>query len=146
MVNLIYTIGHSNRSLEEFIGLLKKFNVEVIIDVRRFPTSSVVPHFKRGLLEIEVKKHGIEYIWLGSLLGGYRSGGYREFMKSKTFRRGLNELVEIAKFKRVAIMCSEKLWFKCHRRFIADELVKLGFKVIHIIDDGKVYEHRVKNV
>ena len=142
---VIYTIGHSNRSLQEFIKLLKKYNIKRIIDVRRFPTSRHVPHFKKEVLERELPKQNIEYYWLGDLLGGFRPGGYIKYMETEEFSKGLRKLLEIAgREGRTAIMCRERLWFKCHRRFISDRLVELGYKVIHIIDDERTYEHKRK--
>ncbi len=145
MVHRVYTVGHSNRSLGEFLRILKLYGISVIIDVRRWPRSRVVPWFCREVLENALHKEGIGYIWLGELLGGYRPGGYVKYMESEAFRRGLEQLVEIV--NRVeqgfpAIMCRERLWFKCHRRFIADKLVELGYEVIHIIDIDRVQKHR----
>ncbi len=135
----VYTIGHSNRSLKEFLDLLDKYHIRVIIDVRRFPKSTRFPYYDKENLERILKDKGITYIWLGELLGGYRSGGYEKYMETKEYREGIRRLVEIIEETKdfVAIMCSERLWFKCHRRFIADTLVKLGYNVIHIIDRNK---------
>ena len=145
MAHVVYTIGHSNRSLQGLFDIIRRYNIQVIVDVRRFPTSRVVPHFRRDVLEGEASRRGLEYLWLGDLLGGYRSSGYREYMRTNNFSKGLNKLIEIAKLKTTVIMCSEKLWFKCHRRFIADKLVENGFRVIHIADVEKTYEHKVKH-
>ncbi len=145
---VIYTLGHSNRELNELINLLKKYNIKLLIDVRRFPTSKRYPHFNRENLGKVLNKYGIAYVWLGSKLGGFRSGGYKAYMNTEEFREGLRNLLSLInnlKEGHAAIMCRERLWFKCHRRFIADELVKLGYKVIHIIDDKRVYTHRVKS-
>jgi len=140
----IFTIGHSTLSLREFIDLLIKYNIEMVVDVRRFPTSKKFPHFKMEILKEELGKHKISYIWLGEKLGGFRKGGYRNYVETKDFKSGIKELLENLK-GRTVIMCAEKLWFKCHRRFIADELVKKGIKVIHIIDKKRTYEHRKSN-
>ena len=140
---VIYTIGHSSRSLKELVELLKRYGIDLVVDVRRFPTSSKYPDFKREKLSKVLKEEGIQYFWLGELLGGYREGGYEAYMKTEGYRKGLEKLLEtIGGFKRPAIMCSEKLWFRCHRRFISDSLVKLGFEVIHIIDSEHTYKHR----
>lgn len=142
----VYTIGHSNRSLEEFIKILKFHKINVLVDVRRFPTSRIAPHFKRENLENKLPTHNIKYIWLGDLLGGYRSGGYKEYMDSEEFNRGLKKLIEIITNSKgyVALMCSERLWFKCHRRFIANKLVEKGFEVIHIIDKERIQKHKLR--
>ncbi len=140
----VYTIGHSNRPLNEFIDLLKRYNIRVVVDVRRFPKSARYPYYNREVLEETLENEGISYVWLGELLGGYRSGGYEEYMKTEGYREGIRKLVEIIERsnKHVAIMCSERLWFRCHRRFIANTLVELGYDVIHIIDKDKVYVHK----
>lgn len=143
----VYTLGHSNRSISEFIDLLLKYGICTVVDVRRFPTSRKFPHFNRESLENTLSNLGIKYIWLGDLLGGFRSGGYESYMKTKEFRKGFKKLVRIVKGCNqgyVAILCREWLWFKCHRRFISDELVKQGFDVIHIIDSKRTYKHRIR--
>ena len=142
----MYTIGHSNRDLREFIRILKFYRINTLIDVRRFPTSRIVPHFKREILENELLVHNIKYVWLGDLLGGYRRGGYEAYMSSEEFKEGLNKLINIVTSSEgyVALMCSEKLWFRCHRRFIANKLVEKGFEVIHIIDIDRVQRHKIK--
>lgn len=140
----IYTVGHSNRSLEEFIRLLKKHGIDLVVDVRRWPTSSKFPHFNMESLREELGKNGIEYIWLGDLLGGYRKGGYQSYMESAQYREGILKIESLSREHTVAIMCSEKLWFRCHRRFISDTLVKKGYRVVHVIDEKRVQEHKVR--
>ena len=140
--NAIWTIGHSTLREEEFIDLLKNFGIKRLIDVRRFPTSKKYPQFKREHLKRSLEEAGIEYVYLGDLLGGYRKGGYPAYIKTDSFKEGLSRLISLARNKRTVIMCAEKLFFRCHRRFIADELVKRGLKVIHIIDKKRVYEHK----
>lgn len=126
--------------MKEFLHVLRAYQIEVVVDVRRFPTSKY-RHFKRERLKECLEEHGIAYHHVARL-GGYRKGGYREHMKSKEFERGLACVEELAESKRVAIMCAELLFFRCHRRFIADALKDRGHTVIHIIDDKKSYEHR----
>jgi len=142
MIMKIYTLGHSIRSLEELIVLLKRYKIETLVDVRRFPVSKKYPHFSKDFLKDELSKSSINYIWLEKL-GGFRRGGYKNYLKSEDFKKGITEILDIAKKGRVAIMCAEVLWFKCHRRYISNELVNLGFKVIHIIDEKRVYEHKI---
>lgn len=139
--SLIYTIGHSNRSLDKFIDILKFFRIETLIDVRRFPKSIYNPQFNKENLNIILPQSNIEYFWIEKL-GGFRKGGYLEYMNSKEFKEGLKRLIEIAKKKKSAIMCAEILWFKCHRRFISEKLASLGFKIVHIYDKNKIYEHK----
>ncbi len=139
----MYTVGHSNRSLEELIRLLRKCSIKVVVDVRRFPTSKMCPHFEREALRGELSKRGIEYVWLGESLGGFRRGGYEKYMETEEFVRGMEELLSVLESgKRAAILCKERLWFKCHRRFISDVLVGLGYRVIHLIDEEKSYVHK----
>ena len=128
----IYSIGHSNRSKEEFIELLKRYSIEAIVDVRRFPTSKFIEYKKENLVKI-LNKEGIEYIHLKNL-GGFR-GGYEKWMFSNEWRNDYEKLKEIAKRKNVAIMCAEKFPFRCHRRHIAKMLVKEGWEIIHIINE-----------
>jgi len=141
---LIYTIGHSTRTLSELIKLLKNCGIEIVVDVRRFPSSKKFPYFRREYLEDQLERNGIEYFWLGDSLGGYRKGGYDRYMKSNDFKEGIADLLSIAKKGKTAIMCAELLWFKCHRRFISDVLLKLGYKVVHIVDEKRTYEHRLR--
>ena len=140
----IWTIGHSTRSFEDLFSLLKHYNIENLVDVRRFPSSQKFPHFNQENLQSQLPHLGIDYIWLGDDLGGFRKGGYAKYMKTKTFKEGLNKLLTIAKSGRTAIMCAEIVWFRCHRRWIAEQLVMAGFEVIHIIDDKKTYPHKLR--
>lgn len=146
MSPLLYTIGHSNRALKDFIEILKIYNIRTIIDVRRWPSSKKYPYFGKDSLEKVLRDEGIDYYWLGEHLGGYRSPNYIEYMKTEEYRKGISTLLEILAQQQhkgnVAILCSEKYWFKCHRRFIADTLKKHGIKVIHIADKDKTYYHK----
>lgn len=139
--NQIFTIGHSNRSLEDFIHILKHYNIEVLVDVRRFPTSRHNPQFKKDILENKLPESGIEYVWIENL-GGFRKGGYVDYMETQSFKDELEKLIEVAKRKRATVMCSELLWFKCHRNFIATALTKQGWEVVHIYDEKKTEKHK----
>lgn len=141
--NIVYTIGHSNRELSILVRILSKYGIRVLIDVRRFPTSRKYPWFNRENLEKSLGIVGIKYIWLGDSLGGYRKGGYNEYMKTEEYSSGIKELIDISSSKISVIMCSEKLWFRCHRRLISNTLVEKGLEVIHIIDEDKTYKHRI---
>jgi uncharacterized protein (DUF488 family) len=133
---LIYTLGTSTRTVDEFIKLLISHNVEVVVDVRRFPTSRF-RHFCREELQRLLPEAGIGYVYMGDQLGGYRLGGYQNFTATVQFQTGINKLEEIAHEKRAAVMCAERFPWRCHRRFIALELEKRGSQVRHIIDKGK---------
>jgi uncharacterized protein (DUF488 family) len=139
----IYTFGHSTRSLEEFIGILKKFGIEQVIDVRRFPSSKKFPWFNKESLEKELKKEKIEYVHFPEL-GGYRKEGYANFAKSKEFKNTIEKLLKTINGKKSTILCAELLWWRCHRRYIANHLVRLGYKVIHIFDEKRTQEHKLK--
>ena len=132
----IWTVGYSNYSLENFLELLKGNRIQVLVDIRRFPTSKM-QHFRKEEMEEWLPRKGVEYVWLGKELGGYRKGGYQKYMQTKTFREGVKKLLEIAKTKRVCIMCMETNPKYCHRRFISTYLEKKGVKVIHIIRKGQ---------
>jgi uncharacterized protein (DUF488 family) len=138
----IYTIGHSTRELKDFIKILHKYQIKTIIDVRRFPKSGKFPHFNKENLEKELPRKSVEYIWLGELLGGFRKGGYEKYTRTSEFREGIERVTQFSKEATATVMCTEALWFKCHRRYITEELSKLGFKVIHIIEEGRIYEHK----
>ncbi len=145
----IYTIGHSNRTISEFIRLLKKYRIQALIDVRRFP-SSRFEHFKKERLEKILAGEGIDYIWRGEL-GGYRREGmknspniaiksegfrnYADYMMSNEFKEAIEGVIKIAREKRTAIMCAERLFWRCHRKFISDYLTVKRVKVVHIIND-----------
>jgi len=133
----VWTIGHSNRSIETFMELLTEHNIQVLVDMRSFPTSKI-EHFKREEMERWLPKNGVEYVWLGKELGGYRRGGYRAHMKTKLFKQGIKRLLEIAAQKRTCIMCMESNPKYCHRCFISAHLEKKGVKVTHIIAKGQV--------
>lgn len=132
----IWTIGHSNRSINAFLELLKEHEIQVLIDIRSFPTSKI-DHFKKENLERWLPENGIEYLWLGRELGGYRRGGYKRHMRTKLFREGIKRLLEKASQKRTCIMCLEPNPKYCHRRFIAAHLERKGVKLIHIIAKGQ---------
>ena len=132
----IWTIGHSNRSVEVFLELLREHSIQVLADIRSFPTSKV-EHFKREEMERWLPENGIEYVWLGRELGGYRKGGYKRHMRTKLFQEGVKKVLEIAKEKRTCIMCMEKNPKYCHRRFLSAYLERKGVEVIHIIEKGQ---------
>lgn len=133
----VYTIGHGARKKDQFLKLLKEYNIQVLIDVRRWP-SSKISHFCKEDLEKWLSDFGISYIWLGDSLGGYRKGGYEKYMTSKAFLNGVNQILQIAKRNRVCLMCLEISPKFCHRRFISSYLNKLGVSVIHILSEDKL--------
>lgn len=140
---VIYSIGHSNRPMDQFQLLLNRFQIRMIADVRRFPTSNKHPHFERNFLQHALNEQGIEYVWLGDSLGGFRNGGYESYIQTPPFAKGLDCLVALAETKLTAFLCAEKLFFRCHRRFIADRLLIAGWSVIHIVAADCTYPHQL---
>jgi len=131
----IYTIGYGNRKFDDFVSLLKRFNIELVADVRAFPTSKW-PEFVKENLQKTLSASGIDYVHLRGL-GGYRRGGYEAYMRTADFERGLEELTRLAREKATVIMCVEPSPSACHRRFIAERL-RQEWEVIHIVDKGKL--------
>jgi len=134
----IYTIGTSNRQAQDFIEILKFYEISLLVDVRRFPTSKL-EHFKKKNLEKLCRMNGIDYRWLGDLLGGYRTGGYEAYRNTLSFQNGLIELKALAQKVTTAFCCAEKFPWKCHRRFIANKLKSQGWSVIHILEKNKTW-------
>lgn len=140
----VYTIGHSTRSFESLLNLLRRYGIDLVIDVRRFPTSKRFPHFNKDELERNLERNGIKYIHFPKL-GGFREEGYEAYSKSEEFKEAIEELRKVMENKTPAILCSELLWFRCHRRYIAEVLVNLGYPVIHILDEKRVQVHEPKD-
>ena len=138
-MGVVYTLGTSTRTWEEFVALLKHLGVEVVVDVRRFPTSRF-EYFKKEELARLLPEEGIAYAHSGEMLGGYRRGGYQAFLASEEFRRGLEKVEEIARERKTAIVCAERLPWRCHRRFIGMELERQGWQVIHVIDERRSWK------
>jgi uncharacterized protein (DUF488 family) len=134
----IFTLGTSNRSLKEFLEILNFYKIKRIIDVRHFPTSKLFPHFKKENLERFLRENKIEYFHLEKL-GGYRKGGYENYMETEDFKEGLENLIEFAKKKKTAIICAEKFPWKCHRAFISRKLEEKSFEIIHIIEKNRIW-------
>lgn len=151
----IWTIGHSTRSISEFITLLHYYQLEALVDVRRFPGSRRHPQFGRDQLKASLTAAGINYHSLEELGGRRRSApdspntswrnpsfrGYADYMSSKEFALGMEKLCSIAEEFRTVIMCAELLWWRCHRSMIADALMVRGITVIHIQDTAHALEH-----
>ncbi len=134
----IYTLGTDRRSEEDFVEILLAYNIQSLIDVRRFPRSKI-PIFSRKNLELLLSREKIEYRFLGTELGGFRKGGYIAYATTDDFSKGIDLLESIVFIKTSVIICSERFPWKCHRKWIARELHKRGWGVEHIIDKGKVW-------
>lgn len=152
---VIYTIGHSVHSLDEFIEMLNSFDIKMLADVRRFPGSKKYPWFSKDNLEKVLPEHHIDYIHMEEL-GGRRKvqpnsvnsrwknesfRGYADYMQTAEFTRAVEQLEAIARQKTTAFMCSEAVWWRCHRSMISDYLKAKGWKVEHIMNIRKVEEH-----
>nr|WP_294899431.1 DUF488 domain-containing protein [uncultured Pedobacter sp.] len=151
----ICTIGHSTHSAEEFLSILKHYQIELLVDVRRFPGSRKFPWFNQDILKSYLATNGIDYVHIGKL-GGRRKPNpdseninwrhpafkaYADFMESEEFKIGVTELELLGAEKVTTIMCSEVLWWRCHRSMIADYLKSKGWKVMHILSKEKLTEH-----
>ncbi|HWB58284.1 MAG TPA: DUF488 domain-containing protein [Chthoniobacteraceae bacterium] len=151
----IWTIGHSTRGIEEFIGLLKAHRIETLADVRHFPGSKRYPHFGKEALAGALRGAGIDYQHFPEL-GGRRKvladshntawrneafRGYADYMETPEFAAGIARLREVASHSRTAIMCAEAVWWRCHRSLIADWLKAEGVQVLHIMDARKAEPH-----
>jgi len=134
----IYTLGTSNRSIENFLEILKFYQISQVVDVRRFPTSKWFLHFKKENLEKILKENKIKYFHFEAL-GGFREGGYENYTKTEEFKKALKELALLAKKETTAIICAEKFPWKCHRFFIAKALKNQGFEVFHILEKEKIW-------
>jgi uncharacterized protein (DUF488 family) len=143
-----FTIGHSTRSATEFADLLRASQVELVVDVRHMPRSRTNPQFNREILPGELQSFQIDYIHLAAL-GGLRSRrletspnllwqnssfrNYADYAMTEEFHQGLTELRTLGHKRRSAIMCAEAVWWRCHRRIIADYLICAGESVFHIL-------------
>jgi len=156
--NEILTVGHSNHEEQEFVALLRGAGTELIADVRRYPGSRRQPHFERHALAGVLLEAGIGYRWLGETLGGRRRPrpdsandawesdqfrGYADHMASAEFADGLAELEALGAEQRVAAMCAEAWWIRCHRRLIADALTARGWRVLHLGANGALEQHEL---
>jgi len=153
----VWTIGHSTRTAEEFIDVLAAHEIEAVVDVRRFPGSRRLPQFGAEALSTSLRAAGVSYRWIEGLGGRRRPDpespndaweneafrGYADHTESEEFAEGLFELLMIANGARTVVMCAELLWWRCHRRIIADVLVALGYEVRHIRDAGVAELHEL---
>jgi uncharacterized protein (DUF488 family) len=154
---LVYTIGHSTRTIEELLGLLRENDVQTVVDVRRFPGSRRHPQFGKDQLPAWLATAGIAYVHADALGGrrvpredspndGWRNAqfrGYADYMDTDEFRAALHDLIERASKQRVAIMCAEAVPWRCHRQLIADALLANGVQVRHILQPGRTSEHEL---
>ena len=157
---LIYTIGHSTRSLDEFVGLLHAHGITGLADIRTVPKSRRHPHFSADALSVSLPLVGVSYRHFPGLGGlrkprresrntawrheGFR--GYADYMETEEFREALADLIAWGRAdpdSRVAIMCAEAVWWRCHRQLTADALVARGIEVRHITGTGPAAAHKL---
>jgi uncharacterized protein (DUF488 family) len=158
---VIWTIGHGNRPLGEFLSLLKEAGIECLVDVRAYPASRRHPQFARESLDKSLADAGVRYVWEGKALGGrrkpepdsphlaLRNPGFRAYadhMMSETFREGLARLIGLGSATPAAIMCAERLPWRCHRYLLADSLVARGVRVFHLVSPGQRKEHALNQL
>lgn len=156
----ILTVGHSNRSIEEFTELLVRAQVSMVVDVRKIPRSRSNPQFNLESLPDALRPFQIQHRYIASL-GGRRTRSwqvpeevngfwqnqsfhnYADYALSGEFREGLEELIDLSRRARCALMCSEAVWWRCHRRLIADHLLARGIPVRHIMGPSRIEDARI---
>jgi uncharacterized protein (DUF488 family) len=152
----LFTIGHSTHPLDEFLNQLARHRIEALADIRRFPGSRKYPHFNRDRLARALPEAGIEYRWLEALGGRRKKAGgssrnlglrnesfrnYAEYMSTPEFHEAVEQLLDLARHKRTALLCSEGLFWRCHRRLVCDYLLVRGLTVQHIMPSGELRPH-----
>ncbi len=152
---IIWTIGHSTRTLEELVQMLHSFKIELVADIRSYPGSRRYPQFNKEALEISLPEKHIQYIHLKAL-GGRRKvspdskntawrhaafRGYADYMETDEFKQGIKKLEDLALKQRTAYMCAEAVWWRCHRSMVSDYLKVHQWTVMHIMAVGKEEEH-----
>lgn len=154
---IVHTLGHSTRSLEEFLALLDAHGIAGIADVRRFPASRRHPQFAREALAASLAATGRAYTWLPALGGrrpvrpdsphvGWREPGFRGYadhMETAEFRGGLDALLVLAAARPTAVLCAEAVPWRCHRQLLSDALVARGADVVHVLDVTSARPHRL---
>jgi len=152
---IVWTVGHSTHDLDEFMAILKSFQIELVADIRSYPGSRRYPQFNIETLRVTLPQDCIEYIHLKDLGGrrktrtdsrntGWRLAafrGYADYMETEEFKKAIQDLEHIATEKRTAFMCAESLWWSCHRSLVSDYLKFAGWQVVHIMGVGKSMEH-----
>jgi uncharacterized protein (DUF488 family) len=156
----VFTIGHSTRTLEEFVELLKAYGVTLVVDVRTVPRSRHNPQFNKETLPNTLKQEGVKYIHMAGI-GGLRRPtrdsvnlawknisfrGYADFMQTKDFTENLLKLIALARENCLAVMCAEALPWRCHRNLISDALVVRRIRVEHIISKTSTISHQLNEL
>jgi uncharacterized protein (DUF488 family) len=153
----LYTIGHSTHPIEVFLGLLSQKQIQALIDIRSYPSSKRWPQFNQEALRESSERNRIAYRWLKGLGGRRRSVGeplndgwehpafraYADYIAGAEGQAALSDLIQVVSGAPSAIMCSEGLWWQCHRRIVSDYMLLHGWEVIHVMPDGKPVAHRL---
>jgi uncharacterized protein (DUF488 family) len=152
----VHTVGHGTLTADAFASLLDHAQICRVVDVRSFPGSRHNPQFRREEMERWLPEDGIDYVWLRELGGRRRLAGrsihvalrndafraFADYMQTPSFRAGVDQLLVLAAREPTAVMCSESVWWRCHRRLIADYLVLArGISVVHLMHDGRLVAH-----
>ena len=154
----LYTIGHSNRSIEEFVEILRHIPINTLVDVRAYPQSQRYPQFSQESLRQSLGTAGITYHWAGKQLGAMRKPqreskhialkdenlrAYADYMQSEVFQKAMVQLIHLASLENTVILCAEKLPEHCHRSLISDYLLLQGVEVRHILDEATIVSHQL---
>jgi uncharacterized protein (DUF488 family) len=152
----VYTIGHSTRTIEELIAVLRAHEIRLLVDIRAFPSSKRLPHFNRGAMEVSLAEARIEYRWKPEMGGrrgkprpdspnvGLRNDSFRAYadhMLTSEFQSAAREVLGWATEKKTTVMCAEKMWFQCHRMLVSDYFTAHGNEVRHIVDEKPTKVH-----
>ncbi len=154
----LYTIGHSTRTLDDFIEVLHAHSIATLVDIRSYPMSRRLPHFNRQSLEKALPATGIQYVWMKELGGrrktirndsphiALRNSSFRNYadhMQTEKFQRAAADLIRLAEPSRTAFMCAERVYFHCHRMLVSDWLTAHGHEVLHVDGTGPVRPHHL---
>lgn len=159
-MNVIYSIGHSTYPIHDFLEILDSFNIQLLADIRRYPGSRKYPQYNQDALRKSLEEHGIQYQYIEELGGrrkpkndSHNTGwknlsfrGYADYMEMDNFLSGINELEQFGTNFKTVFMCSESLWWRCHRSLVSDYLKLEGWKVWHIMGKEKEIEHPYSSV
>lgn len=156
----IYTIGHSNKSIESFVSLLQHYNIDTLADIRSHPGSRYCPWFNSENMSVYLREHGIGYVHIPKL-GGKRSTqwkvdtrinsgwtnysfhSYADYSLTLQYEQGLSQLLNIASNRRVCYMCAEAVPWKCHRLLVSNTLAARGHEILHIMSKTKLEKHKL---
>ncbi|WP_315703645.1 MULTISPECIES: DUF488 domain-containing protein [unclassified Bradyrhizobium] len=150
----VFTIGHSTRSIAEFVTLLRAGRVQLVVDIRRIPRSRTNPQYNADVLPAALAHYQINHTRIAELGGLRKASGiapetngfwtnqsfhhYADYALTDDFRRGFDRLLQVSAEQRTAIMCAEAVWWRCHRRIVADYLINAGRTVYHLMDTDQV--------